>query len=93
METLFLFSRCSCLLLLVFVAIDGVAVPTADKVRGLRPLSQEPHYSHGNEHNQQFDTDAFLGKEEAAEVKNLTPEESKRRLRFVRVVVLPVIPN
>ena len=75
----------------MFVTIDGVAVPK-EKVRGMRPLSQEPHYSHdGNEHNQQFDTEAFLGKEEAAEVKNLTPEESKRRLRFVRVAVLPVI--
>jgi hypothetical protein len=32
------------------------------------------------EHNEDYDHEAFLGKEEATEFKTLTPEESKERL-------------
>ena len=67
------------LLLFFLGAIHCVAVPE----RGQRPLSKEPHYTPENGHNQQFDTEAFLGKEEAAEYKNLSPEESLRRLRLL----------
>ncbi len=54
-------------LLFVFIYVcQGVAVPKEKR----------------NQHNQQVDTEAFLGEQEAAESKHLTPEESKRRLRY-----------
>ena len=41
-------------------------------------LSDEDHFE-GDEHNLDYDHDAFLG-EEADEFNNLSPEESKERL-------------
>lgn len=50
--------------------------------RGPRNLSEEEHYP-GNgheEHNQQFDHEAFLGKEQAERFDQLPPAEARRRL-------------
>lgn len=46
-----------------------------------KPLSEAEHYvPAGNEHNVDYDHDAFLGEEEARTFDQLSPEESKRRL-------------
>ena len=42
-------------------------------------LSDEKHYE-GDEHNTDYDHEAFLGKEESKTFDQLTPEESKERL-------------
>ncbi|KAI6188436.1 Calumenin-A [Aphelenchoides besseyi] len=42
-------------------------------------LSEKEHFK-GNEHDQKFDHEAFLGKDTAAEYDALTPEKSKDRL-------------
>ena len=78
-SSLFIMSTSFYLLFVAVYVCLGVAVP---KDRGPRTLSDEHHYTQGNEHNQEFDTEAFLGKEEAVEYKSLSPEESKRRLRY-----------
>ena len=49
------------------------------KVQGDR-LSDAEHYSKGGEHDHAYDHEAFLGKDQAEQFKELTPEESKRRL-------------
>lgn len=71
-----------CLLLLAAMAYGG---PTRDhKKRGPKDLSEEEHYSPGTEeHNPDFDHEAFLGKETADEMQQLEPEEQKRRLRLI----------
>ena len=48
-------------------------------------MSDKAHYhdsdhDHQLEHNSDFDHDAFLGRDEAQKFKQLTPEESKKRL-------------
>ena len=42
-------------------------------------LSDEDHFS-DDEHNPEYDHEAFLGKDEAKEFDDLSPEESKERL-------------
>ncbi|XP_066926347.1 calumenin-like [Clytia hemisphaerica] len=42
-------------------------------------LTDEKHFE-GEEHNPEYDHEAFLGKEEAREFEELSPEESKERL-------------
>lgn len=44
-----------------------------------RQLSGEKHYD-GDEHNAEYDHDAFVGQEEAKTFDELTPEESQKRL-------------
>ena len=56
-------------------------IPT-EQNKGPKPLSDEPHTDSDGEHNIKYDHEAFLGKEEAAEFDKLSPEESKRRLRY-----------
>ena len=74
MERALLLTTAVCLLL------AGVHCVPMER-RAPRPLSNEPHYTPESEHNAAFDNEAFLGKEEAAEFKDLSPEESRRRLR------------
>lgn len=47
-----------------------------------RPLSDEHHFE-DDEHNIEFDHDAFLGKDEAKSFDQLTPAESARRLGII----------
>ena len=52
--------------------------------RILKPLSKEKHYEHGedgDEHNRDYDHEAFLGKD-ADDFDELPPEESKARLKL-----------
>lgn len=71
-----LVSICACTVLLSLVT----GGPT-DK-RGPKDLSEEEHWN-GEEHNADYDHEAFLGKEEADEFDNLPPEEAKRRLGII----------
>ena len=48
----------------------------------LQQLSGEKHYD-GDEHNAEYDHDAFVGQEEAKTFDELTPEESQKRLGLV----------
>lgn len=66
----------SLVLVVAFVVIvQSSAVPKPGENR----LSDAKHYD-GEEHNAQYDHEAFLGKEEAKTFDQLTPEESQRRL-------------
>lgn len=67
------------LLLVAFVVIAmSSAVPKPGEDR-LKDLSDAKHYD-GEEHNSQYDHEAFLGKDEAKTFDQLSPEESQRRL-------------
>ncbi len=43
-------------------------------------LLKQDHYGAEGEHDEDYDHDAFLGHDEAAEFENLSPEESMERL-------------
>ena len=43
-------------------------------------VTKEHHFFENEEHNPEFDHEAFVGKEEAREFEELTPEESKEKL-------------
>lgn len=76
MKSLFLVLGISAALLLPSV-LGG---PTEHPTRGPpKDLSDQEHYE-GDGHNADYDHEAFLGKDQAKEFDNLTPEESKRRL-------------
>ena len=47
----------------------------------LQPVSDKEHEING-EHNYDYDHEAMLGKEEAEEFDQLSPEESKERLGY-----------
>lgn len=65
--------KTTAILLLAFVVIcRSSAVPKPG-------LSDAKHYD-GEEHNAQYDHEAFLGKDEAKTFDQLSPEESQRRL-------------
>lgn len=49
----------------------------------LQKLSDEQHFGEEENHNFEYDHEAFLGKEEARHFEELTPEESKERLGWV----------
>lgn len=56
------------------------AVPKPGDNRVLdHDLSDSKHFE-GEEHNPQYDHEAFLGKDEAKTFDQLSPEESQRRL-------------
>lgn len=66
-------------LLGVFVVLAvSSAVPKPGDNR-MHDLSDAKHYD-GEDHNSQYDHEAFLGKDEAKTFDQLTPEESQRRL-------------
>lgn len=48
----------------------------------LQQLSGEKHFD-GEEHNAEYDHDAFVGQEEAKVYDDLTPEESQKQLALV----------
>lgn len=43
-------------------------------------FSDIEHHQDEDDHDVNYDHDAFLGKDEASKYKDLTPEESKERL-------------
>ena len=71
--------------LVVAVSVAAAFSKPADErahrlVRGQSKLSDLEHEVNG-EHNYGYDHEVFLGKEEAKTFDQLTPEESKQRLR------------
>ena len=80
------------LLFSLFVVV--LCVPTKEHRRGPKDkdLSNETHYPEGTEdHNKQYDHEAFLGKEEADEFDHLNPEESRRRLKYDNAIVIIIM--
>ncbi|KAG8182179.1 hypothetical protein JTE90_017130 [Oedothorax gibbosus] len=77
-------SRCTTLLLCLFIIVLCKAVPNPDSSKRVldKPLSDEQHYEN-EAHNPEYDHEAFLGKEEAKEFEQLSPEESKERLAII----------
>ena len=77
------------LLLSLFAVV--FCVPTKEHRRGPKEkdLSNETHYPKDTEdHNKQYDHEAFLGKEQADEFDHLKPEESRRRLKYDNVIII-----
>lgn len=67
---------CLCLLFTVVVS----AIPKPDEKRVLdNDLSHAQHFQN-DEHNAQYDHEAFLGEDQAKTFDQLPPEESRRRL-------------
>jgi len=45
----------------------------------VQPLSEEIHFK-DNEHNSDYDHEAFLGKDDVKEFEHMTPEDSQQQL-------------
>ncbi|KAK2184111.1 hypothetical protein NP493_281g00049 [Ridgeia piscesae] len=73
------------LLLALVAATLSSAIPKHDDNKRVidKELSDEKHYAEGEEHNPEYDHEAFLGKETAKTFDELTPEESKKRLGLI----------
>lgn len=62
------------------VVVSSSAVPKPDEKRVMDfDLSDTEHFRN-EEHNAQYDHEAFLGKDDAKTFDQLPPEESQRRL-------------
>lgn len=73
----------SLFLLCFLLTTHGLVIPkTDDKSKRIydNALSDEQHYGQDEEHNIDYDHEAFLGEREAKTFDELTPEESKLRL-------------
>uniref|UniRef100_A0A0N4ZHH0 Reticulocalbin-3 n=1 Tax=Parastrongyloides trichosuri TaxID=131310 RepID=A0A0N4ZHH0_PARTI len=66
--------------IVLFVVLISVILISAE--HNADPLSDKEH-GHGKEHNKQYDHEAFLGKDTAAEFDELTPEKSKEKLSLL----------
>lgn len=74
--------------ILLVLAVSTVAVPKPEEKKERvidRELSDKEHYENEH-HNTQYDHEAFLG-EEAKTFDQLSPEESRRRLGYVGLVI------
>lgn len=60
-------------------AVSAIPKPDEKRVLDNDILSHAKHYEN-EEHNKQYDHEAFLGEDEAKTFDELTPEESRRRL-------------
>ncbi|XP_055911982.1 calumenin [Eupeodes corollae] len=72
------------LTLMFGLVVAASAIPKPDDKHN--PLEHDSaHKSHfdGEEHNTQYDHEAFLGEDEAKQFDTLSPEESKRRLGLI----------
>ncbi len=75
----------------LFLILCVHCIPT-EQNKGSKKLSDEPHTNQdGEQHNAQYDHEAFLGKEEAAEFDSLPMEESMRRLRYNNNIYIYII--
>lgn len=66
--------------------VAASSIPAEEVLLQHNPLEHDSlHGKHldGNEHNPQYDHEAFLGADEAKKFDDLTPEESKRRLGLI----------
>jgi len=60
-------------------AYNGIVLLPECDVEWLQPLSEEIHFK-DDEHNLNYDHEAFLGKDDAKEFEQMTSEDSKERL-------------
>lgn len=67
------------LILIACLMISSCFCGPKDRTVKEPELSEEDHFT-GEEHNPEYDHEAFLGKEDAKEFEELSPEESKERL-------------
>lgn len=75
--SVFLSALCACLVM-------SSVIPPEHKSRVIdRPLSDEENHFSDEVRNKDFDHQAFLGKDDAKEFDELTPDESKRRLAIL----------
>ncbi|XP_037052536.1 calumenin isoform X1 [Bradysia coprophila] len=63
-------------------AVSAIPKPDEKRVLDNDHLSHAKHYDN-EEHNKQYDHEAFLGEDEAKTFDELTPEESRRRLGII----------
>lgn len=68
-----------CMYLALLIAVTLAKPADKGRVKEEVKLSDEEHFE-GNEHNPEYDHDAFLGHEDAKTFDNLSPEESRERL-------------
>ncbi|XP_060065018.1 calumenin-B-like, partial [Ylistrum balloti] len=76
--TMKLLTVCLLVVLMVVVYCSAIPKPGEKRVHETK-LSDLPH-DDDSEHNEDYDHEAFLGKEEAHDFEDLSPEESKERL-------------
>lgn len=69
-------------LLLAIVSVSAIPKPD-DKHNPLEHDSAHKSHFDGEQHNTQYDHEAFLGQDEAKQFDTLSPEESKRRLGLI----------
>lgn len=68
--------------LCVLCVVDLKPTVRKDRIHHEAELSRKPHEAqHADQQSLQFDHEAFLGKEEAKTFDQLSPEESRDRLR------------
>ncbi|XP_033751880.1 calumenin-like isoform X2 [Pecten maximus] len=79
--TMKLLSVCLILVLMVVVYCSAIPKPGDKRVHETK-LSDLPH-DDDNEHNEDYDHEAFLGKDDAQDFDDLSPEESKERLAII----------
>lgn len=81
-------NKLSFAVVLLAVALAAQSVEGKEKAKKKPPvqvkdgsLSDQDHF-HEGKHDPQYDHDAFLGEEQAREMKKLSPKETKKRLRY-----------
>ncbi|KAL5503600.1 hypothetical protein EMCRGX_G010573 [Ephydatia muelleri] len=72
-------------ILILCFAATACCKPTGEERKGRGPLdlSGYDHFTEGEQHNTEYDHEAFLGKDEAERFDQLTPEEAKKRLALI----------
>lgn len=69
------------LVIFVLVVTSGCLCEPSSNDRVIKnDISHDEKHFEDEEHNAEYDHEAFLGKDEAKEYDDLTPEESKKRL-------------
>lgn len=69
----------TCLCLLFTVVVSAIPKPDEKRVLDSDTLSHSQHFQN-DEHNSNYDHEAFLGEDQAKTFDQLPPEESRRRL-------------
>lgn len=78
----FIFAFCVCVCLLIVEARPPEAKGEKKSRVYDQDLSEKEHFKEEEEHNTEYDHEAFLGKDKK-KFDELTPEESKERLGYV----------
>ncbi|XP_069133662.1 calumenin-like isoform X2 [Argopecten irradians] len=72
-----------CLILVLMVVVYCSAIPKPGEKRVHETKLSDLQHEEDSEHNEDYDHEAFLGKEEAQDFDDLSPEESKERLSVI----------